>query len=393
MTVGTDRRQALEALHPEGHLTLSLLDPGRAVPQITAFARDHPLNAVVAADDDGAELAAASSAALVLPHHSLAAVRVARHKRHTRERLSAAGLAQPSFSGGRAGDDPRMICRGMRYPLVVKPVRLAASQGVIRVDDERSLVAGWARTAALLQHLSPRATGQDPALEMMAEEYVPGAEVALEGIVTAGRLLTLAIFEKPDPLDGPFFEETIYVTPPRMPAEERDRISAEVQRAAEALGLWHGPVHAEVRLSPGGPVVLEIAPRSIGGLCSRTLRFGSGDSLEMLLLRHALGEDVSPLGREPEAAGVMMIPIPSLGTLQAVRGQDWARSVPDVEDIRITMGPGSDLVPLPEGGRYLGFIFARGGDAGRVEHALRKAHRLLTFDIVPPSGDMRGSDS
>lgn len=388
--MGSDRRQALADFHPAGHLTLSFLDPSRAVPEIEAFAKDHPLRAVIAADDDGAELAAAAALALGLDHHPAAAVRAARHKRLTRERLAAAGLRQPRFAAGSAADDPRTIGRGLGFPLVVKPVRLAASQGVIRADDETALARAWARTASLLRNLHPHAAPGDAALEMIAEEFIPGAEVAVEGVVTRGRLRTLAIFEKPDPLEGPYFEETIYLTPPRMDAGAKQRIAAEVQSAVDALGLSHGPVHAEVRLSPAGPVVLEIAPRSIGGLCSRTLRFGSGDSLETLLLRHALGEDVSPLKRETDAVGVMMIPIPAAGTLNSVRGQEAARSVPAIEDIRITMGPGSELVPLPEGGRYLGFIFARAGDTDGVERALREAHGRLTFDIVPPVGGLRG---
>lgn len=389
-TVGSDRRQALADFHPEGHLTLPLPDASRAIPEIRAFARAHPLRAVIAADDDGAELAAMAAEALGLAAHPPEAVRAARHKRLTRERLTAAGMRQPRFAWGGPGDDPRRVAGGLGFPVVAKPVRLAASQGVMRADDPGALLGAWARIGALLRNLHPGAGPGDPACEMVVEEFVPGAEVALEGILTRGELRTLAIFEKPDPLDGPCFEETIYLTPPRLAAGAAEAVVSEVRRACAALGLAHGPVHAEVRLAPGGPVVLEIAPRSIGGLCSRALRFGAGDSLEMLLLRHALGEDVGGIEREPVAAGVMMIPIPGSGVLKSVYGQDSARSVPGVEDIRIMVAPGAELVPLPEGGRYLGFIFARGGDSGRVEQALRKAHRLLTFDIVPNAADLQG---
>lgn len=383
VTVASDRRQALADHHPAGHLTLSFLDPERATPEVREFARQHRLDAVVAADDDGAAVAAAVAADLGLPHHPRPAVECARDKRLTRERLAAAGLRQPRFAAGHAGDDPEALARGLDFPLVVKPLRLAASQGVIRADHPRGLARAWARTARLLEVIHPHARGHDPGRAMLVEEYVPGAEVALEGLVTFGRPRTLAIFEKPDPLEGPFFEETLYVTPHRHGAEAGAAVEAEVAAAAGALGLAHGPVHAEVRLSPSGPVVLEIAPRSIGGLCSRALRFGSGESLEALLLKHALGREVASLAREPRAAGVMMIPIPSAGTLKGVRGQEAARTVAGVEDIRITMGPGSELVPLPEGGRYLGFIFARADAPEQVEHALRKAHRLLTFDVAP----------
>src|SRR6185436_9118709 len=214
---------------------------------------------------------------------------------------------------------------------VVKPVSLAASQGVIRADDPVSLSAAWERTGLLLRRLHPNAAPGAPALEMLAEEFVPGAEVAVEGLLTAGAFRKLAIFEKPDPLDGPYFEETLYVTPPRLLPAVQERIVAETQRAALALGLTHGPVHAELRLASHGPRVLEIAPRSIGGLCSRTLTFGHGESLEMLLLRHALGQDVERVERDPEASGVMMIPIPRAGTLRAIAGEPAARTVPEVE--------------------------------------------------------------
>jgi biotin carboxylase len=273
---------------------------------------------------------------------------------------------------------------------VVKPVSLAASQGVIRADDPGGLAAAWERTAALLRLIHPGVPEESAALEMLVEEFVSGAEVAAEGLMTQGVLRTLAIFEKPDPLDGPFFEETIYLTPPRLMRKVQDRISHEVQRAALAVGLSQGPVHAELRLSMDGPLLLEIAPRSIGGLCSRTLKFGHGESLEMLLLRHALGQDVERIERDPGASGVMMIPIPRAGTLTGVTGEKSARSVPDVEDIRITMNPGSPLIPLPEGGRYLGFIFARAKDTDRVERALRAAHQKLAFQITPPEGGREG---
>ena len=377
-------------MNPAGHLVLPFGDPGRAVPQIVEFAREHPLAAVIAADDDGAELAAASAMRLRLNQHPVDAVRVARNKRRTREMLTHAGLPQPRFvSGSGLGPVPAIHDR-LRFPVVVKPVSLAASQGVIRADDPAALVTAWERTATLLRLLHAGEPDGSAALEMLVEEFVPGAEVAVEGLMTQGVLRTLAIFEKPDPLDGPYFEETLYLTPPRLMPRVQERVSHEVQRAALAIGLSHGPVHAELRLSMDGPVVLEIAPRSIGGLCSRTLKFGHGESLEMLLLRHALGQDVERIERDPEASGVMMIPIPRAGTLTGVTGEQSARSVPEVEDIRITMNPGSQLIPLPEGGRYLGFIFARAKDTDRVERALRAAHEKLAFQITPPDGGREG---
>jgi L-amino acid ligase C-terminal domain 2 len=128
-------------------------------------------------------------------------------------------------------------------------------------------------------------------------------------------------------------------------------------------------------------VMLEIAARSIGGLCGRTLRFGTGLSLEELILRRALGRPVESLERERAAAGVMMIPIPRGGVLEEVRGLDEARAVPDIEDVTISLHKGQDVVPLPEGSRYLGFIFSRAADPARAEAALREAHRHLHFVI------------
>jgi biotin carboxylase len=221
---------------------------------------------------------------------------------------------------------------------------------------------------------------------VLIEEYVDGREVALEGLLTEGRLRPLALFDKPDPLVGPFFEETIYVTPSRLPESTQKEIVRVSADAARAIGLRHGPVHAELRLRTLGhdetPVVIEVAARSIGGLCSRTLRFGLGVSLEELILRHALGRDVEDLALAAGASGVMMIPIPKGGKLEATRGLDEARAVSGIEEITIAAHPGKTLVPLPEGSSYLGFIFARAEDPESVESALREAHRHLSFEIV-----------
>jgi biotin carboxylase len=390
VTVGTDRRQALAPTNPAGNLTLSFSDPTAAAREIATFHALHPIDAVVAADDDGAELAAEASAVLGLAHHSAAAVRTARSKRLSRERWREAGLPGPGFVRGSARDDPDALAARVRFPCVVKPVDLSASRGVIRADDHASFVAAFRRTAALLEHLRPRAADGDLALEMIVEDFVPGPEVALEGLVDHGRLRVLALFDKPDPLDGPFFEETIYVTPSRLAPERQDRIAEIAARAIAALGLDHGPVHAELRVPPAGPVLLEIAPRSIGGLCSLALRFGDDESLETLILRHALGYDVSGIGRERAASGVMMIPIPRAGVLRGVGGVEAARAVRGVSGVRITVPAGDELVPLPEGHRYLGFIFARGERPEEVERTLRDAHEQLRFEIAPPAGGREG---
>ena len=210
---------------------------------------------------------------------------------------------------------------------------------------------------------------------------MPGIEIAVEGLLRDGQLAVLAVFDKPDPLEGPYFEETIYVTPSRLPAETLGRAEIVTARACAAIGLVEGPIHAEVRVDADRVHVIEVAARSIGGLCARTLRFGAGIALEELVLRHALGMPLDGIQREPGASGVMMLPIPEAGTLQEVRGQDAARAVPGVTGLEITIPRGRPVVPLPDGDRYLGFVFARGDTPEAVEASLRSAHTALTVEI------------
>jgi len=381
VTVVSERAQALSPMNPAGHLTVDLADPA-SVAAITAFAGGRPVGAIEPADDDGALLAARAAAALGLPHHPPGAVAAALDKRASREAFRAAGLPTPSFRVVPLDADPAALATAIPFPCVVKPLALSASRGVIRADDPAELVAAFARAGAIV-----RESGGPPAL--LVESYVPGIEVALEGLMHHGALWPLALFDKPDPLEGPFFEETIYMTPSRLdPALQRE-ILATTARAAAALGLSHGPIHAELRIDGARVWPLEIAPRSIGGLCSRALRFESGRTLEDVLLLHALGRLDGPPGRERAAAGVMMIPIPRSGVLREVRGADAARAVVGIEDVTITITPGERLVPLPEGARYLGFIFARAESPAEVEAALRAAHRMLEYDIEAGDAETR----
>jgi biotin carboxylase len=249
----------------------------------------------------------------------------------------------------------------------------------VRVDDQEGFLARFRWLREFLATEEMRRHGGGDAGLVLVEDYVSGPEVALEGLLTEGRLRSLALFDKPDPLEGPFFEETIYVTPSRHPEEMQRKVLEVTARATEAIGLREGPIHAELRLSREGPTVIEVAGRSIGGLCSRALRFGLGITLEELILRHALGKDVSALAREAGASGVMMIPIPRRGELAAVEGLDEARALPGIVEVAIAAHPGQELVPLPEGSSYLGFVFARAERPEAVEHALRGAHRRLRF--------------
>ncbi len=386
VVVGSNRRQALEALSDGGTTTIDFRDKAIGVEQIVAYARERPLQAVVGVDDETALLAAMASQALGLAHNPPESVAVAADKHRFRSALARAGLPVPNFRLLNVDDDASAAARAASYPCVLKPVALAASRGVIRADDSGAFVAAFRRIAAILEQPDVAPLGA-AARQILVEDFIPGVEVALEGLLDRGRLRVLALFDKPDPLDGPFFEETIYVTPSRLPQGARRDIAEATENAIAAVGLREGPVHAELRLNDAGPWVIEVAARSIGGQCARALRFGAGIGLEELIVRHALGLPIETLERERHAAGVMMLPIPRAGVLREVRGVEKARGVRGIEDVRIAIPLGQPVVPLPEGNKYLGFAFARAPTPGAVETALRAAHRELEFVIEPAGSD------
>jgi biotin carboxylase len=377
----SDEPSTFEAHAPDNLLTLDFADPDAAAAKVAALAGRRPLAAVVGVDDLTAVAAAAIAERLGLRASGRAAVAAARDKYQMRQCLAAAGVPIPRFRRIALKDDPFLAARGVAFPCVLKPLALSASRGVIRANNVDQFMAAFRRIAALLARDDVAVSG-DAAQFLLAEEYIPGIEVALEGLLMGGTLHTLALFDKPDPLEGPFFEETIYVTPSRLPAATQSALERVSAAACAALGLGEGPVHAELRLNDDGPWVLEVAARSIGGLCSRTLRFGTGMTLEEIILRHALGWPIASLTRERQPAGVMMIPIPRAGRLGAVRGTEAAEAVAGVEEVAITAHVGQDVVPLPEGWQYLGFIFARAETPAAVEAALRDAHARLAFEIA-----------
>jgi biotin carboxylase len=381
LVCASERPSTLEELSPGSLVTLDFADPLGSAETIARFAQSRPIDAVVGVDDLTTVTAAAISQRLGLKANALPAVTTARDKHAMRRCVAEAGVPVPRFRLVELADDPASAARQVEYPCVLKPLMLSASRGVIRANDPREFVVAFERIAAILA----RPDAAPPAgarRALLVEEFVPGREIALEGLLVGGSLHVLAIFDKPDPLDGPFFEETIYVTPSRLPASTHDRVAAVTRDACSALGLTEGPIHAELRVNDRGPFVLEVAARSIGGLCARTLTFGTGLSLEELILCHALGRPLESLERERRAAGVMMIPIPRAGRLVTASGVDDAKAVEDVEDVVITMHPGQEVVPLPEGWQYLGFIFARAETPAAVERALREAHARLRFDIA-----------
>jgi biotin carboxylase len=376
VTVASERRAAMSATMGSAALTLPLADSDRAAAAIAAAAAETPFAAIVGVDDQGVMAAALASQSLGLRHNPPLAVARTRDKWAMRRALAEHAIAQPAFAAVEADEDGTTAADSVGLPCVVKPLSLSGSRGVIRANDLLEVRAAVARVRAILT-----AAGRPASEPLLLEAYVPGVEVAVEALIRDGALEVLAIFDKPDPLEGPFFEETLYVTPSRLPEAVLGEVERRSAGAAEALGLCDGPVHAELRVDGGRVSVLEVAARSIGGLCSRALRFGAGLSLEAIILRHALGLPVADPERERAASGVMMLPIEHAGVLVEVDGQAQARAVAGIAGLEITIARGRPVVPLPEGDRYLGFLFARGEDPAGVEHALREAHSLLRVRI------------
>ncbi|MGH8738710.1 MAG: ATP-grasp domain-containing protein [Burkholderiales bacterium] len=339
---------------------------------------DRPPDAVLAVDDSGVELAALLAERLGLPGNPAQAVASVRDKLEFRRLLQRLGFPCPDFFHLPSESDARGLLPGLEFPVVVKARRLSGSRGVIRADHAEALVraVGWVRA------IQARADRDAQKLGVVIERFIPGREYALEGILEHGALTTLALFDKPDPLDGPYFEETLYVTPSRLPAETQSSIRDALARICREAGLRHGPIHAEVRLNQHGIWILEVAARSIGGLCARALRHVLGMSLEELILRQALGQPLAIAG-DGSAAGVMMVPTPRRGIYRGSEGVTEAQSLPGISALSITAEQGQIVAPPPDGASYLGFIFSRAPGPAEAERALRAAHGLLRFDIRP----------
>ena len=386
LVYATDRCDQLDDPWSDGAIAVRFHEEWRSVDSVLKRVEAQPVNAVLAVGDRPTVMAAYLSRLLGLPGHPPEAAAAARDKRLTREKLKAAGLLAPSFITVPVATDVTSLLDRISFPVVIKPTVLSASRGVIRADDPLSLATAFDRVRRLLASDDVRELRDPEADVVQIEDYIAGSEYALEGLLDHGTLRTLALFDKPDPLEGPFFEETIYVTPSRLPAPGQRQIEDAVAAAAAALGLHHGPIHAECRVNAGGVYVLEVAARPIGGLCAKALRFeqdGLSIGFEEFLLRNALGESVRGWTRESHASAVMMIPIPRSGLYRRVDGIEAARQVPHVEEIQITAKPDQQLLALPEGSSYLGFIFARAETPPEAESAVREAHQRLRFTIDP----------
>jgi biotin carboxylase len=369
VVLATDRCHVLDNPWGDRAIPIRFEDPASAAAVVADAGR---LDGIVALGDKPAYVAAVIAEHLGMPYNSVAAVAACRNKFLARHRFRAAGLPVPEFFRISLTDPPETAAAEAVYPCVLKPLGLSASRGVIRADSPLQFVAAFRRIQAMLKSSSEE---QDRYLQV--EAFIPGSEFALEGMLLDGRLEVLALFDKPDPLDGPFFEETIYITPSRHPSAVQQAIHRTAEAAVSALGLTRGPIHAEMRVNEQGVWMLEVAARPIGGLCARVL-----PGLPEFILRQALGEPAETAWMPSSAAGVLMIPIPREGVYQSVSGIDRARAVKGIEDVIVSAKEGQKLIPLPEGASYLGFIFARGKTPEEVEDSLRTAHAALEFEIL-----------
>jgi hypothetical protein len=374
LVLATDRCHVLDDPWGDHAIALRFEDPQAAAEVLAAEAR---VDGIVAVGDRPAYIAALAAERMRIPYNSPDAVSACRNKFVARARFGVAGLLVPQFHRVALQDGPERAAEAQTYPCVLKPLGLSASRGVIRANNPREFVAAFRRIETLLHDPDILRLREEQDRFLQVESFIEGREFALEGILTGGKLHVLAIFDKPDPLDGPYFEETIYVTPSREPAGTQRDIVRTTESAVRALGLTHGPVHAEMRVNSRGVWMLEVAARPIGGLCARVL-----PGLEDLILLHAAGQDISGVAVARDAAGVMMIPIPREGIYVATEGLEQAKSTAGIEDVVITAKEGQKLIPLPEGASYLGFIFAIANSPEEVERVLRVSHEHLRFEIT-----------
>jgi formate-dependent phosphoribosylglycinamide formyltransferase (GAR transformylase) len=385
----SDRCDQLSDPWSDRAIPVRFWDEAASVDAVVAACTDTRPDGIIAVGDRPAVLAACIAEALGLPGNPPSAVRASRNKLASRRAFKAAGLLTPSFTDVSIADDPSALASDCTFPAVVKPLALSGSRGVMRVDRASDFVWAFERLGRLLVSPDIVSERDDAHGRALIESYIPGNEFAIEGVMTAGVFTPFVIFDKPEPLVGPFFEETIYVTPSRASHAVQQAIVDQVAAAGRALGLRHGPIHAESRVNTKGVYVLEVASRPIGGLCARAVRFDDSlhprtlapSSLEEVLLRHALGEDISRWTPVERAAGVMMIPIPKRGVYRGVTNVEAALAVAGVDEVVITAKADEVILPLPESRSYLGFIFASGDDPARVEQSLRDAHATLAFDI------------
>ncbi len=347
--------------------------------QIVSRLEGREIKAVVGTDDRTVVQAAQVSKALKLAHNDPAATRYTRRKDLARACLAESSVNIPAFEVHPLQALIDKATTSLDYPCVIKPLAMSGSRGVIRVNNPDELQ----QAARRLQGILANAGGEDiERSSVLLETYIPGLEYAYEGLLNQGQLQTLALFDKPEPMEGPFFEETYYITPSRLDHTTQKKIQQAVQQACEAYGLVNGPVHAEVRIHNGQVWFMEMAARTIGGQCAQLVNYVTGVELEEIVLRQAAGMALA-LKQTQQAAGVLMIPTTEQGLLRRVEGILQASQLEGIEDIEISIHEGYEIVPLPEGDSYLGFIFAKAATAEQVEKALRQAHAKLKIVTSP----------
>ena len=384
----TDRCHQLKDPWGDQAIPVHFESPEEAAYTVMEKLRGQDVAGVLALGDRPAAAAAYVARGLGIAYNHPASVEACRNKLRMREVFRDAGLRVPWFRGFPVTPIPEPALVGISFPCVLKPISLSASQGVMRANNRKEFLAAGERLRRLLESAEIRATREPNLDQMIVEGYIPGGEVAVEGLLTEGTLRILAIFDKPDPLEGPYFEETIYVTPSRLPEATQTEIEKCARDATRALGLTHGPIHAEFRISDDSVWPIEVAARPIGGLCARALWFRTSDTkaeigLEELLLGHALKMPGSDPQREVQASGVMMIPVPHSGILESISGVEAARATHRITELIITARLHDYIAAWPEGSSYLGFLFAKGSTAEEVEQAIREAHKKLRFSITP----------
>ncbi len=377
--IASDGKHSLISAYAQG-IHLDFTQPEQLYIQLVKSVQDYNVVGVIATDDYTAELAARIAQTLGLPHNDPNAVLLTQRKDLARAQLEKHGVSKPKHWRLDLHADVKSQLNSIVYPVVVKPVSLSGSRGVIRANDQAELLTAIERITLLLNSMND--LNDEAQRYILVEQFIEGEEFAIEGMLYQGELNLLTVFDKPEPLNGPYFEENYYLCPSKLSQQNQQQMKEVLQQACDAYGLTEGPVHAECRIKDGQIYIIEVAARTIGGLCARLLSVGTGHSLEEIVLQHAMGQhcDINP---QQQAAGVLMIPIPKAGILKRIEGMLAAQAVDHIDEINIQIREGHELIPLPEGSSYLGFIFAYADTIEKVEHALRSAHAHLNFVIAP----------
>ena len=355
-------------------ITVDFSQPEETIQTILQVVQNLHIRTVISTDDSVVTIASRIAASLALPHNDPASSLLTYRKDLARERLKSAGCRIPEFQVGEFSA-ASSIAKTLAYPVVLKPLMLSGSRGVIRADDSAEFV----RAAETIRQILQKESGNEyEKNHFLIESFLPGIEIAFDGFVKQGRMIALAMFDKPEPMDGPYFEESYYITPSQLPESTQQSIIQEIEHCCRAYGLNHGPIHAEVRITEQGPVLIEMASRTIGGQCAQTIEYVLGAHLEEIIIKLAC-EDSVTLDRSDSYAGVLMIPIKQQGILKRVEGMTRAQQVEYVNSVEIHIQPGYELKPLPWGSSYLGFIFAQAPNFDTTFNALKNAHQALTF--------------